>query len=139
MIGTRILKFDSEIAEIIEVKVGNHQKNNFHVEDGNFDQNYLSYFWIEFHNSCANHVANFPNFLKIQEIYYMIGTRILKIDLEIAEIIEFKVANFSIEIIFLPLCNSKLSISKWWLPTLTSIISAISKSIFKNIVPICPS
>ena len=41
----------------------------------------------------------------------MIGTRILKIDLEIAEIIEVKV---NIEIIFLPLCNSKMSISKWW-------------------------
>ena len=43
---------------------------------------------------------------------YMIGTRILKIDLEIAEIIEVKVATFNIEIIFLPLCNSKMSISK---------------------------
>ena len=42
----------------------------------------------------------------------MIGTRILKIDLEIAEIIEVKVATFNIEIIFLPLCNSKMSISK---------------------------
>ena len=44
----------------------------------------------------------------------MIGTRILKIDSEIAEIIEVKVASFNIEIIFLPLClcNSKISISK---------------------------
>ena len=73
---------------------------------------------------------------KIQKIWYKIGTRILKIDLEIAEIIEVKVATFNIEIIFLPLCNSKMSISKWWLPTLTSIISAISKSIFKILVPI---
>ena len=40
------------------------------------------------------------------------GTIILKIDLEIAEIIEVKVATFNIEIIFLPLCNSKMSISK---------------------------
>ena len=46
------------------------------------------------------------------EICYKIGTRILKIDLEIAEIIEVKVATFNIEIIFLPLCNSKMSISK---------------------------
>ena len=38
----------------------------------------------------------------------MIGTKILKIDLEIAEIIEVTVANFNIEIIFLPLCNSKM-------------------------------
>ena len=42
----------------------------------------------------------------------MMGTRILKIDLEIAEIIEVKVATFSIEIIFMPLCNSKMSIFK---------------------------
>ena len=44
----------------------------------------------------------------------MIGTKILKIELEIAEIIEVNVATFSIEIIFLPLCNSnsKMSISK---------------------------
>ena len=56
--GTKILKIDLEIAEIIEVKVGNHhleiihsytditqrQKNNFHVKGGNFDLNYLSYF-----------------------------------------------------------------------------------------------
>ena len=45
---------------------------------------------------------------KIQEISYKIGTRILKIDLEIAEIIEVKVATFNIEIIFLRLCNSKM-------------------------------
>ena len=55
MIGTRILKIDLEIVEIIEVKVGNHhleidilllhrQKNNFFVKGGNFDLNYLSYF-----------------------------------------------------------------------------------------------
>ena len=40
----------------------------------------------------------------------MIITRILKIYLEIAEIIQVKVA-FNMEIIFLPLCNSKMSIS----------------------------
>ena len=38
----------------------------------------------------------------------MIGTRILKIDLEIAEIIEVKVATFNMEIIFLSLFNSKM-------------------------------
>ena len=42
-------------------------------------------------------------FLKIQEICHMMGTRILKIDLEIAEIIEVKVAIFNMEIMFLPL------------------------------------
>ena len=66
----------------------------------------------------------------------MIGTRILKINLELAEIIDFKVATFNIEIIFLPLCNSKMSISKLWLPTLTLVISGISQSIFKILVPI---
>ena len=40
------------------------------------------------------------------------GTRILKIDSEMAEIIEVKVATCHIEIIFLPLWNSKISISK---------------------------
>ena len=55
MIGTRILKIDLEIAEIIEVKVGNHhleinilllqsQKNNFGFTGASFDLNYLSYF-----------------------------------------------------------------------------------------------
>ena len=38
----------------------------------------------------------------------MIGTRILKIDLEIAEIIEVKVETFNMEIIFLLLCNTKM-------------------------------
>ena len=36
----------------------------------------------------------------------------IKIDLEIAEIIEVKVATFNIKIIFVPLCNRKMSISK---------------------------
>ena len=47
-------------------------------------------------------------FLKILEICYMIGTRILKFDLEIAEIIEIKVATFNMEIIFVPLWNTKM-------------------------------
>ena len=43
----------------------------------------------------------------------MIGTRILKIDSDIAEIIEVKVATFNIEIVFLPLCiTNKMFISK---------------------------
>ena len=46
------------------------------------------------------------------EICYMIATRILKIDLEIAEIIEVKVGTCNTKIIFLTLCNSKMSISK---------------------------
>ena len=47
--------------------------------------------------------AKVRTFLKNWEICYMIGTRILKFDLEIAEIIEIKVATFNMEIIFLPL------------------------------------
>ena len=42
----------------------------------------------------------------------MIDTRILKNDLEIAEIIEVKVGTCDTKIIFLTLCNSKMSISK---------------------------
>ena len=52
MIGTRILKINLEIAEIIEVKVGNHhlEIDIFLLHRGtkiilnNFDLNYLSYF-----------------------------------------------------------------------------------------------
>ena len=40
----------------------------------------------------------------------MIDTRSSKIYSEIAEIIEVKVDTFNIEIIFMPLCNSKMSI-----------------------------
>ena len=42
----------------------------------------------------------------------MIATRILKIDLEIAEIIEVKVGNCNTKITFLTPRNSKMSISK---------------------------
>ena len=38
------------------------------------------------------------HYFKIQEICYQIGTKILKIDLEIAEIIEVKVGNHHLEI-----------------------------------------
>ena len=38
----------------------------------------------------------------------MIGTQILKINSEMAEIIEVKISNFNMEIIFLPLTNNKL-------------------------------
>ena len=56
MIGTRILKIDLKIAEIIEVKVGTRhleidilllqrvKKKQFGVTGANFDLNYLSYF-----------------------------------------------------------------------------------------------
>ena len=55
MIGTRILKIDLEIVEIIEVKVGNHHleidilllhrgRKKIYVKGGNFDLNYLCYF-----------------------------------------------------------------------------------------------
>ena len=42
----------------------------------------------------------------------MEGTKILKIDFEIEEIFEVKVGTCNTKIIFLPLCNSKMSISK---------------------------
>ena len=49
---------------------------------------------------------------KIQEICYKIGTKNLKIDLELAEITDVKVATYNTQIIFLRLSNSKMSISK---------------------------
>ena len=66
----------------------------------------------------------------------MIGTRILKIDLEIAEIIEVKVGTRHLEIDILLLHRGRKIISLLKVATLTSIISAISKSIFKILVPI---
>ena len=76
------------------------------------------------------------HFWKIQEICYMIGTRILKIDLEIAEIIEVKVGNHQLQIYILLLHRGRKIISLLKVATLTSIISVISKSIFKILVPI---
>ena len=46
------------------------------------------------------------------EICYIIATKILKIVLEIAEIIEVKVGTCNTKITFLTLRNSKMSISK---------------------------
>ena len=66
----------------------------------------------------------------------MIGTRILKIDLEIAEIIEVKVGNHHLEIDILLLHRRRKVILMQKVATLTSIISAISESIFKILVPI---
>ena len=66
----------------------------------------------------------------------MIGTRILKIDLEIAEIIEVKVGNHNLEIYILLLHRGRKIISMIKVATLISIISAISKSISKILVPI---
>ena len=76
------------------------------------------------------------HYFKIQEICYQIGTKILKIDLEIAEIIEVKVGNHHLEIDILLLHRGRKIISMLKVATLTSIISAISKSIFKILVPI---
>ena len=66
----------------------------------------------------------------------MIGTRILKIDLEIVEIIEVKVGNHHLEIDILLLHRGRKIFFMLKVATLTSIISAISKSIFKILVPI---
>ena len=64
------------------------------------------------------------------------GTIISKIDLEIAEIIEVKVGNHHLEIDILLLHRGRKIIFMLKVATLTSIISAISKSIFKILVPI---
>ena len=64
------------------------------------------------------------------------GTEILKIDLEIAEIIDVKVGNHHLEIDILLLHRGLKIISMLKVATLTSIISAISNSIFKILVPI---
>ena len=69
------------------------------------------------------------------EICYMIATRILKIDLEIAEIIEVKVGTRHFEIDILLLHRVKKIILVLQVPPLTSIISAISKSILKILAP----
>ena len=66
----------------------------------------------------------------------MMGTGILKIDLEIAEIIDVKVGNHHLEIDILLLHRGRKIISMLKVATLTSIISAISNSIFKIFVPI---
>ena len=66
----------------------------------------------------------------------MIGTRILEIDLERAEIIEVEVGTPHLEIDILLLHRVKKIILVLQVPTLTSIISAISKSIFKILVAI---
>ena len=70
------------------------------------------------------------------EIGYMIGTRILKIDLKIAEIIEVKVGTRHLEIDILLLQRVKKIILVLQVLTLTSIISDISESIFKFFVAI---
>ena len=66
----------------------------------------------------------------------MIGTRILKIDLKIAEIIEVKVGTRHLQIDILLLHSVKKIFLVLQVPTLISIIAAISKSIFKILVPI---
>ena len=66
----------------------------------------------------------------------MIGTRILKFDLEIAEIIEIKVGNHHLEIYILVFHRGRKIISMLKVATLISIISAIFKSNFKILVPI---
>ena len=66
----------------------------------------------------------------------MIATRILKIDFEIAEIFEVKVGTRHLEIDILLLQWGKKIILVLQVPTLTLIISANSKSIFKILVAI---
>ena len=80
MIGTRILKIDLELSEIIEVKVGNHhleidilllhrgRKINLYVKLETLTSIQLSRFDLDFQNSCAYHVANFLNFSKLPQL-----------------------------------------------------------------------
>ena len=72
VIGTRILKIDSEIAaphfRNWYFAISQRQKNNFYVTGGNFNLNYLSHFWIDFQNSCAWIFQNFPNFCVLNEL-----------------------------------------------------------------------
>ena len=66
----------------------------------------------------------------------MIAPRILKIDLEIAEIIDIKIGTCHLEIDILLLHWVKKIILVLQVQTLTSIIFAISESIFKILVAI---
>ena len=66
----------------------------------------------------------------------MIATRILKIDLEIAETIDIKAGTRHLEIDILLLDRVKIIIWVLQVPTLTSIILAISESIFQILVAI---
>ena len=66
----------------------------------------------------------------------MIATRILKIDLEIADIIDINVGTRHLELDILLFHGVKKIILVLQVPTLNSIISAISKSIFKILVAI---
>ena len=69
-------------------------------------------FFLSFLGFWSTYRGTFYHFSTALEICYIIATRILKIDLEIAEIIEVKVGTCNTEIIFWMLCNSKMSISK---------------------------
>ena len=65
----------------------------------------MSHNFVKYFVSVILWASSHPNakvgvFFKIQEIFYMIGTRILKIDLEMTNKIEVKVCNSNIEIIF---------------------------------------
>ena len=66
----------------------------------------------------------------------MIGTKILKIDSELAETFEVKDGTHHLEVDIFLLHRGKQIILVIHVPTLTLNISAISKSIFKILVPI---
>ena len=66
----------------------------------------------------------------------MIGTRILKIHSEIAEIIDVEVAIPDFRNLYFAITQRQKKNSMLKAATFTSIISAISNSIFKILVPI---
>ena len=69
-------------------------------------------FFCYFVGFYSTKIQKLGEYKKIQEICYKIGTKNFKIDLELAEIIDVKVATYNTKIIFLRLSNSKMSISK---------------------------
>ena len=82
----------------------------------------VPYHWTHFLGFWNTYRGPFDHFSTALEICYMIATKILKIDTKIAEIIEVKVGTRNTKITFFTLRKSKMSISKWRVPTLTSII-----------------
>ena len=75
-------------------------------------QYWLHFVFCYFVGFYSTKIQKLGEYKKIQEICYKIGTKNLKIDLELAGIIDVKVATYNTKIIFLPLRNSKMSTSK---------------------------
>ena len=68
--------------------------------------------YLLFYRPLLMQIAKVGTFLKNSGNLLRDGHRNFEIDLEIAEIIDVKVATYNTKIIFLPLRNSKMSTSK---------------------------